>query len=184
MALSAVAAAEPPGLTDPVNTPPVATAPAPAPSYEVELAAELAGTQQGNFGTVGVVAAVSALHFLWFRFGVMAGSVAPRAYSCPAFAPCSVPTESTYELRAGLDARVCGLPMGNATAKQLICWFAGIDVVDANVAYMTSSEVLTLPHLGFDIGSRHVRARVAVELGVDGQGSAAAGLNAGVGYQW
>jgi hypothetical protein len=181
---SAVAAAEPQpaGLTDPLNT--VPTAAATEPTYEVQLGGEIASSQGENFAAAGAEAAIRAFHSLWIRFGVMGGNATPRAFSCPSGGPCILPGSGMYEVRAGLEARVCGLPMANANLKNLVCWFAGIDIVDMNVSFMSNSEVLELPHVGFDVGTRHVRARIALELGWGEQGSVAGGLDAGIGYRW
>jgi hypothetical protein len=190
--VSAVAAADPQpaGLTDPLNTAP--TAAATEPMYQVQLAGEIATIAQqngpgGNYAAAGAEAAIRVFHSsLWLRLGVMAGNATPSEINCPLNAPCNIPSQSMYELRAGLDARACGLPAANPSLKNLVCWFAGIDVVDMSVSYMSngSGNVLALPHLGFDTGSRHVRARIALELGWGGQGEVAAGLDAGIGYLW
>jgi hypothetical protein len=188
---STVAAAEPQpaGLTDPLNTAP--TTAASEPIYQVQLGGELAiigqrGAPGENYAAAGAEAAIRVFHSLWLRLGVMAGNATPSEINCPLNAPCNIPSQSMYELRAGLDARACGLPAANPSLKNLVCWFAGIDVVDVNVSYMSngSGNVLALPHLGFDTGSRHVRARIALELGWGGQGEVAAGLDAGIGYLW
>jgi hypothetical protein len=177
-AFSAVAAG------DPADTGSSTSVPRPDGTYEIQVGGEV-GFVQGeniNFAALGVQGAARVYHFLWARAGLMVGEANPSLIpGCPAGdGGCYVASGSMYQLRAGIEARGCGTP-------NIVCAFAGVDVADSHAHLMgpaAQNLALVLPRVGLDLGIQHVRLRVAFEYGIDSQGSNAAGLDAGLAYQW
>ena len=142
------------------------------------------GTEPGanvNFAAVSVQAGARIDRYIWARADFLAGTADPaRLAFCPVGAPCAGPPGGIYQLRAGFEARGCAI-------NDVVCWFGGIDAGYSHSKLMgiaSTNEAVVLPRAGLDIGTHHVRFRVAFELGWDGARSGAGGLDAGLGYRW
>jgi hypothetical protein len=193
LATTATAMAEPPSLTPPVDSAPALSLPsAVAPSSYVQIGAEVGFGQDATFEAASVQAGTRVFRFLWARAGLVAGQATPAfpLVSAGAVGGGYMDTNATtavggtmFQVRAGLEARGC-------SPSYFACGFGGVDVAYAQTQLVggtpaDSSGMIMIPRIGFDLGSRRVRIRTALELAYDAQFSVeGAGIDAGVAYQW
>jgi hypothetical protein len=175
------AAADPPSATPPTApADPSAPPSAISPTYELELAGQV-GNESGpavEYTAASLQAGVRAGPFVWARATLLAGEArSTLVLFCPVGVPCTQPTGHIYQARVGLEARGC-------STGSIVCGFGGVDAAFTAIQFYSGNVVLLLPRVGLDIGSRHVRLRIALELGVDGKADVAAGLDAGIAYRW
>jgi hypothetical protein len=191
LAATATATAEPPSLTPPVDNVPTAALPALEPSSYLQIGANVGIGQDATYEAVSLQLATRVYRFVWARAGLVAGPATP-AFPLVSGGPIvggggSMETTSAsgtmFQVRAGLEARGC-------SPGYFACGFGGIDVAYAQTQVMggtpaDSSGMLTIPRIGFDLGSRRVRIRTAFEWAFDSQFSIeGVGIDAGLAYQW
>lgn len=176
IATTAVAAAEPPGLTARVD------AAAPAPQAYVSV-----GGMAGMDGFLSAqVAAEAGYHLngaLWLHGLAATGGVGDDQGSGP-----------VSQARGGVEARTC-------RASGIACAYAGLDVGYQNMSWESHdgmvehhSDAIANLRVGVDVGGQHVRVRSGLEtyqlIAGDDIPNHAPGavmgldLNLGVAYQW